>query len=265
MDVTGARIKVERARVHIAAVEAEAARWLAEVGPPRFEQEVLDGGLTHVVRLAHVPPTPPHWGAIVGDVLHNLRSALDLLAWQAVIAGGGTPGKKTGFPVNAHNEDEQGDKNVTVALKGAVPELVAAMRRFQPYNRCHTTEALRNDALWVLHRLNIEDKHHLLVTCAAVVGDVSHEVPYEALGGEVTVTLQPARDGAEVLRYSNIPKPVDHLVMNPRGTFDVWITETEDTAYIGVKDLHGLVQQTTAIIDAFERDPSQPGRDETEG
>jgi hypothetical protein len=257
MDVTGARIKVERARVHIAAIETEVAAWLARVGDPCFEQDVLDDGRTHVVRLVHVPSTPQHWGAIVGDVLHNLRSALDLLAWQAVIAGGGTPGKKTGFPVFQHNRGDAGDKGVTLALKGAKPDFVEAVRRFQPYNRCHSPVALRNDALWVLHRLNIEDKHHLLVTCAAVVGDVSHEVPYETLGGDVTVTLQPARDGAEVLRYSNIPKPVDRLVIDPHGAFDVWIAETDETAYIAVKDLHGLVQQTAAVIDAFARDPSE--------
>jgi len=132
------------------------------------------------------------WSLVLGDVLHNLRSALDLLAWQAVIAGGGVPGKQTAFPVFSVNVKAQGDKGVTGALKGAAPRLVESIRRFQPFNRCETQEALRNDALRILHRLDIEDKHHLLVVCAVVLGGIRHNVPAEVVGCTVTVTVQPA-------------------------------------------------------------------------
>jgi hypothetical protein len=253
MDVSGARLKVERSRQHIADLQEQVARWLSNAPEPEFTQEALDGGLTHVVRLVHVPATPASWSLILGDVLHNLRSALDLLAWQAVIAGGGTPGTKTGFPIYPHNDKNQGDKRVTLALRGANHELVEAIRRLQPYNRCPNREKLRSDALWILHRLNIEDKHHLLVVAATVMGDVSHNVPVEAVGCTVTVTLQPANDGSEVLRYSNLPSPIATVAIEPEGQFDVWVGETEDTAYIEISRLDVLVTQVTAVIDAFER------------
>ncbi len=253
MDVTGARLKVERAQHHIADLQEQVSTWLAAASEPQFTQEVLDGGLTHVVRLVHAPETPVGWSLILGDVLHNLRSALDLLAWQAVLAGGGTPTKHTKFPVHDHNKDKSADKSVTVALKGASSDLVEAIRRFQPYNRCPTREVLRGDALWLLHRLNIEDKHHLLVVCPMVIRDISHNVPVEAVGCTVTVNLQPAHDGSEVLRYTNLPTPLEAVAIDPAGEFDVWVSETDDTAYIEVSRLEILVVQVTAVIDAFER------------
>lgn len=253
MDVTGARLKVERAQHHLADLQQQVTDWLATAPEPEFTQEVLDGGHTHVVRLDRAPKTPQSWSLILGDALHNLRSALDLLAWQAVIAGGGIPGSKTGFPVFPHNIKDQGDKGVTIALRGASHDLVEAIRRFQPYNRCRDREALRNDALWLLHRLNIEDKHHLLLEAAVVIRDISHELPAEALGSTVTAKLQPAYDGADVLRISDLAAPLDVAVINPVGEFDVWVGETDDTAYIEVSGLGILATQVTAVIDVFER------------
>jgi hypothetical protein len=36
---------------------------------------------------------------IIGDALHNLRSALDLMYYQLVVSGGGTPTDWTHFPI----------------------------------------------------------------------------------------------------------------------------------------------------------------------
>ena len=253
MDVTGARAKIDRAQSHLADLQQQVTDWLSTAPEPQFTQEVLDGGYTHVVRLVQAPKTPVYWSLIVGDVLHNLRSALDLLAWQAVIAGGGTPGNKTAFPIYSHNIKQAGDKGVSLALKGAPYDLLEAIRRFQPYNRCPNRDALRGDALWLLHRLNIEDKHHLLLVCPMVIKDISHNVPVEAVGCTVTVSLQPALDGSEVLRYTHLPTPLDQVAIDTIGQFDVWVGETEDTAYIEVSHLDLLVTQVVAVIDAFER------------
>ena len=42
---------------------------------------------------------PTEWPGLIGDIIHNLRAALDYLAWQLVIAHGGTPNSGTQFPV----------------------------------------------------------------------------------------------------------------------------------------------------------------------
>lgn len=260
MDVTGARLKTARARQHLADLQGQVTSWLARAGAPQFHVQATDEGWTHVARLVEVPDTPAHWSLVLGDLLHNLRSALDLLAWQAVIAGGGTPGRKTGFPVLSSNDQSRGDKAVTTALKGATPAVVKAVRQLQPYNRCPTRQALRSDALWVLHQLNIEDKHRLLVTCAQVVPTISYNVPEDVVGCTVTMTLQPAGNGAEVLRYSNLPRPVETVEMDPQGELDVWVAETEETAYVSIARLGALSDLLERVIDEFEEAGERAGR-----
>jgi len=156
VDVTGAQLKAARGKEHLAELQAHVSRWLADVEVPGFTVEATDGGRTHIVRVVGVPSVPVAWPLELGDALHNLRSALDFLAWQAVLANGGTPGKGTSSPVLR----ERKERSVTAALSGASPKLVE-VRTIQPYNRCRTAESLRSDLLWTLHRLNIEDK----ITC----------------------------------------------------------------------------------------------------
>ena len=57
------------------------------------------------------------WSLILGDLLHNLRSALDHLAWQLVVDGGGTPSQDTNFPVCCSTQVSR----VQRSLSGAQP------------------------------------------------------------------------------------------------------------------------------------------------
>lgn len=48
----------------------------------------------------------PSWASIVsGDYVHNLRSALDHLAWQLVKVSGAKPGSWTSFPTYGDKDD----------------------------------------------------------------------------------------------------------------------------------------------------------------
>jgi hypothetical protein len=57
-----------------------------------YEVETKDDWQTAKV-FVHGEPVPAveEWGPIIGDVVHNLRSALDHLVWQLTIANGHTP------------------------------------------------------------------------------------------------------------------------------------------------------------------------------
>ena len=43
-------------------------------------------------------PIPVDLSLVIGDAVHNLRSALDHLAWQLVLANGQTPTTQTAYP-----------------------------------------------------------------------------------------------------------------------------------------------------------------------
>ncbi len=59
-----------------------------------------------VVRARISQPIPHHLSLVIGDIVHNLRSAFDHLAYQAVIAGGDTPTTNTEFPVSWDSADK---------------------------------------------------------------------------------------------------------------------------------------------------------------
>jgi len=55
------------------------------------------GNLSFLVRIREDPPA--EWSAIIGDAVHNARSALDHLAFALVEANGGSADENTTFPI----------------------------------------------------------------------------------------------------------------------------------------------------------------------
>jgi hypothetical protein len=88
-----------------------------------------------------------------GDAIHNLRSALDHLAWQLSHWDNWKPTERCAFPIGFSLEDYN-HKKVT-AVKGMSPEAQKAIDLRKPYKH-------GNDLLYAIHRLNIVDKHHQL-------------------------------------------------------------------------------------------------------
>jgi hypothetical protein len=93
----------------------------------------------------------------IGDVLHNLRSALDHLWYNVVLRCDGRPTDWTRFPVfdageelvNAINAALK-KKQITIAVAQFVLETI------KPYYA-------GNPVIWGLHTLNIREKHEVLV------------------------------------------------------------------------------------------------------
>jgi hypothetical protein len=95
-------------------------------------------------------PVPDHLPAVIGDAIHNLRSALDLLACDIVRHNGGNvTGVYLPFASGASElERTIKEKN----LRRASPEAVALLRSMKPYRGS-------NADLRALHDLDIHDKH----------------------------------------------------------------------------------------------------------
>jgi hypothetical protein len=196
--------KLERAEEHLAALREEIQAYFARE-PYRIEKEEREEGEIGLVWKVRVRESPPlRWSAIAGDVIHNVRSALDLLAWQLVLANGAQPGAQTGFPIL------EGERAVRAALlramRGAHGDAVQLALECRPW-------ASGNPALWKLHRLDIADKHRLLVTVGGAYRHVGIRLKMEIPGQEELVEvpeialrpadrLFPLKDGDEVFGYS---------------------------------------------------------------
>lgn len=138
-------------------------------------------------------PTDPDWGLILGDCIHNARTALDHLMAQlyaAVTDQDPRLVKRIQFPIATERGDFRGLPGVTEAEK--LPHFsgyLARMEELQPYN-VHNPSVWRmvnDEGMWrppypignaldQLSKLDIIDKHrviHAIWTGVSIIGGVT--------------------------------------------------------------------------------------------
>lgn len=170
--------KLWRADDHLEACffkRATAAARIVNAGADAVIGEFDPGTNDYVFRLT-TPPLDPEIGVIVGEFAHNLRSALDIMLWQVILARGGRPRiGVTQFPIY---EDEAKFKGKAEALtRGVSREDFAFIEAAQPFNnRRHPhlssylvnvrSERATQFAEWhplaLLSHVNNVDKHRYL-------------------------------------------------------------------------------------------------------
>lgn len=143
------RAKVLNARGHIELVEKRFAEYLS--GKPSFR---FESGAVQTLNFGSGEPLPKTIALAAGDAIHNLRSALDIMAGDVVQASGnGRKGVSFPFAGNAAGLDKQiRDKQ----FDKAAPEAVELLRSFAPYKG-------GNAALRAIHDLDVTDKHQFLI------------------------------------------------------------------------------------------------------
>jgi hypothetical protein len=153
------RLKIARARQHTEELRTAVAAFLdtkpyqVAVETPSEYRDLACKALVVRVR----KPVPPELSAIIGDVIHNLRTALDLLANDLVRLAGKNP-KEVYFPF-ARSEDELSEQIKRRNFDRAGPDAVALLKQLCPYKG-------GNVALRTIHDLDIQDKHQALVPVA---------------------------------------------------------------------------------------------------
>jgi hypothetical protein len=156
--------KVNRAQLHLNSLGAELARVDAETKLWGFIARIHRETGKYELRVRRLNPLPMELSLIVGDFVQNLRSALDHLVWQLVIANGRKP-KGNSFPIfderpgPGTREQRSWDK----AIKGLSDDMVEFIERCQPYmsDGPHLLMGLRN--------LSNQDKHRVIVDSHAAV------------------------------------------------------------------------------------------------
>lgn len=157
--VIGHEAKIDRARRLVDDVSARARDYFAE-DPFTLEEHEDSGTDGWLILRARVRSQPPvELPALAGDAVHNARSALDHLAWRLVEANGSIPDEYTCFPIADQPTGYR--KKLKRALRGAAPEVWDAVRAMSPWRD-------GDDLLWKLHRLDVVDKHRLLLIVAAI-------------------------------------------------------------------------------------------------
>lgn len=133
---------------------------------------------------------PPRIALIAGDFLQNLRSSLDYLVWELVLAEKEIPDKDHMFPVCSTSENFA--KAAAKRLRRVGQQAVEVIKSMQPY---HAGENWRRTTLAILDELCNTNKHR--------------RVLFTALQGGFVGSMETAmKDGIEyVTAMSNFDRP----------------------------------------------------------
>jgi hypothetical protein len=157
--IDGIRLKIHRANKHLDDLQFELSQFFA-TDPYAFRIESDPQTGEHVCYLSRCDDIPSSIPVIAGDVIHNLRSALDYLAYQLVKIGTHSRGPFVGIYFPIVDDPSELEPAIKRKVKGAREEAKNAIRNVKPYKGGSTL-------LWQLHKLNIIDKHRLLVAASS--------------------------------------------------------------------------------------------------
>jgi len=282
----GARLKADWARDHLRRLDHEAAAFL-RTQSYRLAVEPMPWG--HVIR-AHAMgedagPPPLRLSLIAGDVIHNLRSALDCLTYAVASPPVGEgPGERTAFPL--FPTEAEYNRQEKWYLQGVAAADRDRFRSVQPY---HVVERIGwgpglspaepqyvNFCLMLLGRLDNASKHRLLLPAHAVTTfkrvrfvNARRYVPLDADGAVLV------EDGAVLLRIAQLevqpgtpevvmrPQPtvqlmfgdlglhVMDLLPKPSNAPHYWPGDPKKVA-VTLGTLHQIAEGVVAIIASFE-------------
>src|ERR1039458_2644244 len=171
IDLRGVRAKLDRANEHSLELQV-AIGSVFDTDQEFFRTEVDSTGLRYKIYSTAIPTVDLRWSVIVGDLLTNLRAALDHLAYQLVILDDGKPhDHKTHFPILESAYNKQGTERLPVINPGIRrPDIQALIEEVQPYKRGEGNSAKQHQ-LWALNKLVNVDKHRLLLVVKVVLDE----------------------------------------------------------------------------------------------
>lgn len=153
----GPKLKLERAERHLKELEDAIAAFLASQ-PYSVVVDIDPKTGEEVHRLRVHKCLPNDLSVIIGDVAHNLRSALDQMICELVRDNRRQTRLKTGFPIST--TPKRFEEAVVGKLEGATAQTQRFVRRLKPYQS-------GNRALWLLHEIDAMDKHVEIIPVAA--------------------------------------------------------------------------------------------------
>jgi hypothetical protein len=160
-------VKVDRAHKHLIDLELANRRFFRPPDPYEIIPEDNPETRERTFYLRIHKEIPDDFPALIGDIAHNLRSALDHLAWYLVQTSPVVPKAKDRdiyFPI--FEDASEYRKGKAAKIKGMTDTAIQAIDAIQPYGRVDKNNPMAgigNLALYWLSAINLQDKHRLLI------------------------------------------------------------------------------------------------------
>lgn len=185
--------RVERSNEHIAGLIRLLRDWFeSDFQSLHAALDASDGAL-HVKGQLRTPPMRAF--TIVGEFLHDLRSALDHLAWQLVLSDGGIPTRDTAFPIRVHDP-------ASCSIAGGVSPLARSLIEGAQPSQTPVGDDPRLHALAMLQHLSNVDKHRQVPLQAVRLGSITTMGDGRSFSGACRLT-EIAEDSATLMFVSS--------------------------------------------------------------
>jgi hypothetical protein len=249
--LSGVHLKLKRAKVHLDALNAR----LDDADRGRLyglvcEPDTQPGQYVVKVKKA---ASDEDWPLLLGDFIHNLRTALDYLVWQLVKANGETPDRSNEFGIfldPAIFDGTPGDQD----FKGVHPEARAVIRSVQPFSPSDKWQTGRLHPLFLLRELEIVDKHRLIhtITLAPEETILTFREPLDDAQVEMfNLSGRVLEDGTEVCRITTDFQP--EVEMNSSLSTLIFIEETQLTPRLEWGVLDAMREEVERVVRLLTR------------
>lgn len=249
-----ARLKHVRANQHISQLESAWNAYLKTDFCHLAAEGHPDGG--ELLSIVSFEPLPAEIVLLIGDAIHNLKSALDYTISEMM----GWGNTRLTFPMGEAREElvssfrtdseiacaacgRQKGKGRNAAIEEAVPGIGDfIVQVIRPYKAA-------NGFLWPLNKLDVRDKHRLLIPVVVpqtindinVVDNNENRLINFSLTGRPGQTLSPIRFGAGGIKIESYGKPTAQILFNETGIIE------------GQPVLPTLVQMSQAVSETIDR------------
>jgi hypothetical protein len=238
------KLKIERANKHI----NDLAEWVLLFSKSDFYRLGIEFDANtgkNLLCLQFAKPIPANPALMIGDCVHNLRSALDLMMCEIVQLKGGKVTKYTRLPFQKTR-----DKLVS-SIDGGIKKTIGPAI----FDICdlivNTVKPYRggNDTLYAIHDLDIADKHRLLIPVLSVmfVPNIRAEDDHGGIiHGDAVV------DDIGRLQMVSTPNKIT-IKSHGNPTFNIGFGKGQPRAGKPViPTLHHLSEVTSKTLDVFE-------------
>lgn len=233
-----AKVKVKWANEHIEELEV----YLREILEKRDYPLTVEESEGSFVVSMEAKPLPERVALMLGDCIHNLRVALDHLYFELVDRCGGTVDRSTKFPFYQDRSEIEGE------LRGGPVETTSQklvqliVDDIQPYDGGQHN-------LYELNRLDIADKHHLVLPVRSVtrLEDFSFQDKNKNVFQNVTADVDPQSGELSLVRTSAEVEITDY------GSPKLGVFFGEGQPLEGEPLLSTLQQLSEAVSDAIQK------------
>ena len=184
LDLSPSYAKAARARVHLESLKEEISRILSERETFSIRQTVdLQTGWCSLYLMNADFTKELNLGIIVGDIVHNLRSALDYVITALANASETEISQSHQFPIFT---DEPAyvravGASTVVNRKGYLKDIIHGLQEIRDLQPFHEKVNPRLDNLALVHEFSNADKHRIIASYAPLYVDGTIELKHNGL------------------------------------------------------------------------------------